>query len=136
MRQWIWPALGAFVLWGLWSFIPKFTTRYIGPRSALLFEVLGGMIVAAVVLYSLDFKPQVHPKGVILGLTTGILGFSGALLFLYAASRGPISIVAVLSALYPLIAVVLAVLFLREPLTLQQALGIALGLASILLIVT
>jgi len=40
MKQWLLPTFGAFVLWGLWSFIPKITTKYISPKSAIVFEVL------------------------------------------------------------------------------------------------
>ena len=134
MRQWLFPTFGAFILWGLWSFIPKITTRYISPKSAILYEVVGGIVVAVVVLISMRFKPDIHPVGIGLALTTGILGFSGALLFLYAVSKGPVSLVAVLSALYPVITVLLSVMILKEAISMKQWLGIALGLVSMLLI--
>lgn len=134
MKQWLLPTFGAFVLWGLWSFIPKITTRFVTPKSAILFEVAGGIIVAIVVLVSVKFKPDIHPIGATMALITGMLGFSGALLFLYAASKGPISLVSILSALYPVITVLLAVIFLKEVISLKQWLGIALGLASMILI--
>ncbi|MEW6616219.1 MAG: EamA family transporter [Thermodesulfobacteriota bacterium] len=136
MKQWLIPTFGAFVLWGLWSFIPKITTKYISPKSAILFEVMGGMLVAIIVLFSLKFKPDIHPKGVLLATTTGILGFTGALCFLYAASKGPISLIAVLSALYPVIAIVLAMIFLNESISIKQGLGIVLGLVAMILICT
>jgi bacterial/archaeal transporter family protein len=85
-------------------------------------------------LISLRFRPDIHPIGVVLALMTGILGFSGALLFLYAASKGPISLVAVLSALYPVITVLLSITILKEVISIKQWLGIALGLASMILI--
>lgn len=134
MKQWLLPTFGAFVLWGLWSFIPKVTTRYITPKSALLFEVLGGIMVALIVLISLKCKPDIHPIGIALAMTTGVLGFFGALFFLYAASKGPISLVAVLSALYPVITVILSVIVLKEAISFKQWLGIALGLVSMILI--
>ena len=136
MKQWLLPTFGAFVLWGLWSFIPKITIKHISPKSAILFEVLGGIILAIIVLISLNFKPDIHPKGVFLAIITGILGFAGALCFLYAASKGPISLVAVLSALYPIIAIVLAVFFLNESITIKQGFGIVLGLGAMILIAT
>ena len=136
MKQWLLPTFGALVLWGLWSFIPKITTRYISPKSAIVFEVLGGILMAVIVLATLKFKPDIHPKGVLLAMTTGILGFAGALCFLYAASKGPISLVALLSALYPVIAIVLAVLFLHESISIKQGLGIVLGLGAMILIAT
>ena len=136
MKQWLFPAFGAFMLWGLWSFIPKFTTKYISPKSAIIFEVVGGIIFAIIVLISLKFKPDIHPKGVLLAMSTGIIGFAGALCFLYAASRGPISLVALLSALYPVIAIILAFLVLNEPTTIKQGLGIVLGIGAMILLAT
>ena len=136
MKHWLFPTFGAFVLWGLWSFFPKITTKYISPKSAILFEVLGGIIFAIIVLISLKFKPDVHPKGVLLAMSTDIIGFAGSLCFLYAASRGPISLVAVLSALYPIIAIVLAVFFLNEAITIKQGLGIVLGIGAMILLTT
>ena len=136
MKEWLFPTFGVFVLWGLWSFIPKITTKYISPKSAILFEVLGGIIFAIIVLVSLQFKPDFHPKGALLAISTGILGFAGALCFLYAASKGPISLVAVLSALYPIIAIVLAMFFLNETITIKQGIGIVLGIGAMILLTT
>ncbi len=136
MKQWLLPTFGAFVLWGVSSFIPKITTKYISPKSALLFEVVGGIIIATIILCSLKFRPDIHPKGVLLAITNGILLYTAALFFLYAASKGPISLVAILSALYPVIAVVLAMIFLKEPISLKQGLGIVLALGSMILIAT
>lgn len=136
MKEWLFPTLGAFALWGLWSFIPKITTKYISPKSAILFEVLGGIIFTIFVLISMQFKPDFHPKGALLALSTGIIGFAGALCFLYAASKGPISLVATFSALYPIIPIVLAVVFLNETITVKQGFGIVLGIGAMILLTT
>ena len=136
MKEWLLPTFGTFVLWGLWSFIPKITTKYISPRSAIVFEVIGGMIIGAIILASLKFKPDIHPKGVFLAISTGALGLGGALCFLYAASKGPITSVAMLSALYPIIAIVLAMFFLDEMITIKQGMGIVFGLIAMVLIAT
>jgi transporter family protein len=62
--------------------------------------------------------------------------YYGALCFLYAASKGPITLIAVLSALSPVIAIVLAMIFLKESITMKQGLGILLGLGAMILITT
>lgn len=134
MKEWIFPAFGALVLWGLGSFLPKITTKYIRPKSAILFEVLGGIIFGIIVLMSLQFKPDFHLKGALLAISTGIVGVAGALCFLYAASKGPISLVAVISALYPVIAIVLAMFFLNETITIKQGLGIVFGIVAMTLL--
>ena len=136
MTGWKLPAFGVFVAWGLWSFVPKLTVRYIDPRSAAIFEALGTLIVALGLLWSLEWRPQSHPVGVALALSTGMLGLLGALSFLVAVDRGPVSLVTMLSALYPALTVSLAVLFLGETITARQGCGMLLALASMALIMS
>jgi len=134
MKEWTLPAFGAFVLWGLWAFIPKITVRYISPKSALVYEVLGAILVASIVFYSLEFRPDMHPTGIALGVATGLLGFLGALCYLYAVSKGPVSLIVTLTALYPVISILLAVFFLHESITLRQGVGILFALAAMFLV--
>ena len=136
MKEWILPTFGAFILWGLWGFIPKITTRHIDPRSAIVYEVLGGILLALVVACVLNFRIETHPIGILLAISTGVLGFLGALLFLVAVSKGPVTLVATLSALYPVISITLAVFFLNETVTLKQGVGIAFALIAMILVAT
>lgn len=134
MRDWIVPALGTFVFWGLWGFFPKITTRFISPVSAILYEALIGVPVALIVLATLRFKPETHPTGVLLASLTGVLGILGALMFLFAVRRGPASLVASFTAVYPALTVLLAVLLLGERLVLRQWLGVGLAMVAMLLV--
>ena len=110
MRDWIVPTLGAMMFWGFWGFIPKITTGYIAPQSAIVYEVLGGLLLGAIVLFLLNFQLDIHPKGIALAITTGMLGFLGAFCFLTAVSKGPVTLVATVSALYPVVSIALALL--------------------------
>ena len=134
MKEWILPTFGAFMCWGLWSFIPKITTRYLEPKSAIVYEVLGGVLLAAIAVFVLNVRPDIHPQGIALAITTGMLGFLGAFCFLVAVSKGPVTIVATLSALYPIVSIMLAVVVLHETLSLRQCAGIALALLSVILV--
>jgi transporter family protein len=134
MKEWILPTLVTFLCWGLWSFVPKITMKYIDPKSAIIYEVIGGIFLALIVLYFLNFRPNLHPLGITLAITTGILGFIGALCFLAAVSKGPVTLIAPLSALYPIVSVVCAVIFLNETLSIKQGIGIIFALISIVLI--
>lgn len=128
------PTFGALVAWGLWSFIPKLTTTYLEPKSAIVYEVLGGMLLGLLILSNLGFQPEVHPKGIALAILTGMLGFIGAFCFLNAVSKGPLAIVATVSALYPAVSVILAAFLLHESLTIKQGLGIVLALLAMILV--
>jgi transporter family protein len=134
MKAWILPTLGTFVCWGLWSFIPKITTRYIDPKSAVIYEVIGGFFLAIVVFYFMGFRLEVHPKGVALAASAGLLGFLGALCFLYAVTKGPVSLIAPLSSLYPILSIALAVIFLHETITIKQCVGIGFALVAMILV--
>jgi bacterial/archaeal transporter family protein len=134
MKDWMLPTLGAMLCWGVWSFIPKLTTRYLSPQSAIVYEVVGAICLAAIALVSLKFQPDIHPTGILLAIITGMLGFLGAFCFLNAVSNGPVTLVATLSALYPVISILLATTILHEPITLRQGFGIALALAAVILV--
>lgn len=134
MHSWYLPAFLAFVLWGLWALFPKITTSIIDPRSALFFQALGAFFVALVVLATLNFRPQLDARAVPLALLTGVLGMSGGIAYMYAISRGPAMLVSVLTALYPLLTVILAWAFMGETVSLRQWAGIVLALLAMALL--
>jgi transporter family protein len=134
MKEWILPTMGTFICWGLWSFIPKITTRYIDPRSAVIYEVIGGIVLSLIVMSFMNFRLEIHPKGIALAGMAGLVGFVGALCFLFAVSKGPVSIIAPLSALYPILSVILAVIFLNETVTIKHGLGILFAVLAVILV--
>ena len=60
MKNWFLPSILTLVFWGVWGFIPKLTTKYINPLSAVIFEALGVMIVGIVVLFVVGFRPEIQ----------------------------------------------------------------------------
>lgn len=136
MRPWLLPTLLTLFTWGLWAFLPKLAARYLDPQSSVIYQVLGGLLVGIVVLISLKFQVQFNIPGFTLSLAIGILGFFGAFMYLVAVSRGPLTLVAPITALYPMFAILLGLIFLGETISLKQGLGIGLSLVSIYLIST
>lgn len=134
MKDWILPTCGALLCWGVWGFIPKLTTRYLSPHSAIVYEVMGAVCLAIIAAALLQFRVQVQPIGIGLAMLTGTLGFLGAFCFLVAVSKGPVTLVSTLSALYPVVSIVLAVGLLHEPLSLRQCFGIFLALIAMVLV--
>lgn len=136
MKTWFFPACLAFLSWGIWAFLPKLTVRFIDPRSAIIFAALGGVLVAITALITLDFKIQTDPRGIGLAVLSGVLGVGGGLAYLFAMRQGPVTIIATVTALYPVLAILLAQFVLGEVVSLKQWLGVALGLVAIALIAT
>ena len=136
MKGWIIPALGTFVFWGLYAFLPKLYAEHLSPRSGIVYQGLGSLLVAILVLFSLNSRPDVHPQGIVLAVITGVLGSLGALCFLFAVSRGPVSLVAAFTALSPMLTILLAKVILNDPITPRQGLGIVLAIGAMLLVAT
>ena len=132
MESWFLWTMMALVTFGLWGFFPKLAVNYINPGSALIYQVIGGLLVGIIGLSLMGFRPQTHPLGIFFALLTGITGVLGTFFYYAAASRGQISIVVSLTALYPLITIVLAAVFLHEIITLRQVTGLLFAVAAII----
>lgn len=134
VENWFVFALIALVLWGFWGFFPKLATNYINPKSVLIYEVAGVLIVGLIVLYTMGFKPETNAKGVLFGVLTGIAGLVGTLFFLFAISRGKASVVVTMTALYPLITIFLSFFVLNESITVKQGVGMVFALLAVVLL--
>lgn len=107
---------------------------YIDPRSALIYESCGALLVGTLVFISLGFSTQWHPIGAFFAFSSGLAGLTGALCFLYAVTTGgKVSVVVTLTALYPIVTILLSLVFLHEQVSISQGLGILLALISMLL---
>lgn len=133
MREWFIFALLALIMWGLWAFFPKLAIQYLTPKSAIIWEVLGSLLVGIIVLLFIKFQPEVQAKGIVFALLTGITATLGTLFFLYAVTHGKASIVVTTTALYPLITIALAFFILKETITLYQGIGMVLALLAMIL---
>lgn len=136
MTNWLTPALIAFVFWGVWAFLPKIATQYINPNSVIVYEVIGSIIVGLIALLSIDFKLQTQPLGIFWAVIIGALGLGGSFAYVYAVSKGPVGIISIFTALYPILTILLAYFVLHEPITIKQAIGMVMALAAIFLLST
>lgn len=134
MSGWFVFAAIALLLWGWWGFFPKLATNYINPKSVLIYQAIGMVIIAILVLFLVRFKPEIHTKGITFAILSGIAGALGGLFFLFAISRGKASVIVPATALYPLVTIILAFLILKEPITLKQGIGIILALTAMVLL--
>ncbi|MHC5038573.1 MAG: EamA family transporter [Planctomycetota bacterium] len=133
MTHWLFFSFITLMLFGFWGLFAKLAARDLGARSALVWQVIGTLLVGAGVAAVIKFRPEVHSRGTVFGLLTGITGTLGVLFFLLAMVKGKASVVVPLTALYPVVTLVLVFVFLREPLTAKQGVGIALALAAMVL---
>jgi drug/metabolite transporter (DMT)-like permease len=109
-------------------------------NDAGFWPLLSGRIASTAVLLVvlLLVRGPILPRGAppAIVVAAGVLDVSANALFLLAAREGLLSLVAVLSSLYPASTVVLARVVLHERLVRTQLVGLALALAGVALIAT
>ncbi|MFQ5761542.1 MAG: EamA family transporter [Candidatus Bathyarchaeia archaeon] len=127
----------SIVGWGLWGLFAKVGMQAVGKYPHMLVTYLVGFLVLALIVglfasanrFEVSFSP-----GFIYPLIAGVSMMAGTLAFFTALERAPLSIVAPLAALYPVLTVVLAVVFLHEYLKLVHVVGIGFALIAVYLL--
>jgi transporter family protein len=134
LKVWYLYAVLTVVTWGLWGVCSKIAATYAKPRQALLFQTVGIVAFALLVLALEKFKIEWNAAGFGWAALGGFLAFVGFLTFFAALDQGKASTVVTLSALYPLVTILMSIGFLHEKLSMRQGIGIAAALiASVLL---
>ena len=134
MKTWYLYTLLTLSQWGLWGICSKLASTYSKPKQALLFQSVGVVAFALLVLLIEKFRIEWSLPGFSWAAAGGFFAFVGFLTFFAALQGGKASTVITLSALYPLVTIILSIAFLHEKLSARQAVGIAFALiASVLL---
>jgi transporter family protein len=136
MSTWLSAAIFALLSFGVWGFFTKLAINYVDSKSALIFQTLGVAVVGLITLALMDFRPATDAKGIFFSTMTGVAYGIGCLFYFIAADKGKITTVVTLTALYPLVTIFFAYLFLKEGIHLKQCLGIVFALIAIYLFAT
>jgi len=130
VAAWFWFTAIAIVAWGTTGLFQKLSTNHISAESTLILLTAGLLLL----------EPLVYPGSALLvysrwnlswGLLSGLLNALGSwALFASMKLGGKASVVSPLTALYPLVVVLLAPLILRESITPLQVAGIICSLLA------
>lgn len=127
---------GAMLMWGVWGFMPRLVAARLDFVTATVWTFLGSALVALPCMALLGGRPESGGRAWLFGLVAGACGTIGGLFYNNAMSRCGVhtSSVIVISALYPAVSVILALLVLRERPNAGQVAGILLcGAGAVLL---
>jgi transporter family protein len=129
-------ALFVFVAWGLDAFVSKFAANRIAAQSSLWYALgfAPAIIVYSLLAYGLRGLALESRSGIALALLSGAFGGMGMIGFYMLLSRTAASITVPLTALYPALTAVLAIVFLREGVTVPKVLGIVLSVVAVYLL--
>src|ERR1700723_1895422 len=136
LAPWVGFAAVTLISWGVVGLLQKLSTNHISAESSLIWLVVGFVLL----------EPLMYPGKALFhysawnlawGLMSGTLNALGAwALFAALKSGGKASIVAPLTALYPLVVIVMVPFVLHESITRLQVLGVACALIAVILLST
>jgi bacterial/archaeal transporter family protein len=134
MEPWLIFSILALITWGFWGFFPKLASLHMTAQSASFYEVIGGVIFGIILLFIMGFKLQVNVSGMTFGILAGFTALLGGLFLLYAFSSGSkVGPAIVITALYPIITIILSFFILHETINIKQGIAMILALAAIIL---
>lgn len=123
----------AVIFWGTTGVLAKLSLRTLRPFDLIIFNVFFFFLFVIAAQFFSDGL-EFDLRGAVLAAGIGIAGTCGQILSLYALRHGPLTMVAMIGALYPIVAMGLSFFFLDETVTARQGAGIALGVISILIL--
>ena len=134
MEDWILFSFVSLFIWGLWGIFGKLALSS-GLDWKQVMVISSFAFLPIIFLVYLIFRPTIDLKnpGFYYALLAGMT-IIGNFTFYTALSKGKASVVVPLTALYPIVTVLLAFLILKETINFMQAFGILLAILSILLI--
>jgi len=135
MPRWFIWSLAALCSWGLWAILSKVIGDALSPAHSQALSTLGLVPVLLALGLSRRLSAAGHRwRGIPCAFAAGVLGCGGNLAYYHALNRGgKAATVVPLTALYPLVTIVLAVLLLKEKLNRIQVAGALLSLMAIYL---
>lgn len=132
-EAWLPLAILAILMYGSSMVVQKKSLHELSVPSMILFSLLIALPMFVIVLmYELltGGLSDIPLDGIILGLLGAAFGQIGYYTYVEAAKRGPVSIVGSATATYPVMVIVVAIIFLGEFLTVAQGLGVVIIMVS------
>lgn len=134
-QKWFWYSIASAFCWAGFAISARFGSNEL-PANMMQFVAAFGFLAFGIVLFAArGFRLETNRRGAIYGTIAGMLLGAGGLA-LYAAYRGGsnTAVVTTATSLYPMFTVVLAVIFLRERITLRQSIGMLFAVAAIVIL--
>lgn len=131
---WLFYSLLTVLAWGVVGLLQKLSTNSISAESSLIWLVVGFLLIAPF-FYPGAVLFQYSRASLVYGIFSGVLNALGAwALFAALKNGGKASVVAPLTALYPVVVILLVPPLLHEPVSLLQWLGVGCALIAVVLL--
>lgn len=136
MPAWLAYSLLTIAVWGAWGVVSKLASEGVDADTNQIFFTIGLLPMLVVVWRSPRIRQGTQRRtGMAWAFFTGILGGTGNIAFFHAlVIGGKASIVSPVTALFPLVTVILAITLLHERIGTAQKIGLVLALVAICLL--
>jgi len=122
------------ILYGVGTFFAKIVSEKDPFIQWIIVNIVGIVLSMFIIVKDPQRLWQIQGKILIYGVISAVMVVLGSLLLYYMLNKGKASIVVPLSSIGPAITTVLAVLFLKEHLSINQIIGIVLVILGIILL--
>ena len=109
---WLILSVMVFLMWGLQAYVMKYSNESMKAESIFFYMMLSGLLLIPVAIYMTDFSLNINWgfKGPYLTALIQILNSVGALMLVYAVRYGKAIIVVPLTALAPVITIIISLM--------------------------
>ena len=134
MPKWLFHCFLSIFFFGAWGLVSKAAIDLVSPFHGQILFSIGLVPLGIIAATSKDIGAGNKFRGASYGFLTGIFGSIGNIAFFEALSHGgKASTVVPVTAMYPLVTVIGAMLLLREKLNWVQLCGVGLALGALVL---
>jgi transporter family protein len=134
MSRWLPLALLCTLLWGIFGLLAKLGSAAAPPAAMQVLFTAGMMPLALAAFFRNRRRVDTDARGIAYGTANGMLSGLGGIAYFAAMSSEKAALVGPVTALYPLVTVLLAAVVLKERLNAIQIAGIATAVIAIALL--
>jgi len=127
-------ALLAMLAWGVWAVVANVATRSLSPEFAMVVSYATGALLAAGYIGVQPISITLDREGLFFAVLAGVFAGAGTIAFYAGLKHGRTGIVTTVSALYFVVAAIIGVVFLEEPMTLRHAAGVGFAVLAVALL--
>ena len=121
----------AIVAWGIAPLFAKVATSNIDPVMVSVVQTGLYIFLAPVSVWLLKPNTHINMVGSVAALAAGLIAALGSLAYLYALKKGQAGIVAACTSIYPVVTLMLSMVFMGEGFSVRKGIGIALTLCGV-----
>jgi drug/metabolite transporter (DMT)-like permease len=124
----------AILGWGLGSFLNKIANDNMHPIMVSATATVVFIILLSITFSFYNFNRSINIPGVLAGIGGGLCMCAASLAYFYSLKHGKAGVTTALTSMYPIITLILSMVFLKEQLTIRQWFGMGFAILSFILL--